>query len=922
MRRSSFVAAALACGAVAACSHARYKPKGQLLPYQGFSTTFPTGMRLVVYQRQQVDRFMFAASYRAGAVDDPGGKEGMAHLAEHLAFRAAPDGHGRPRIFDQLIASGMAFNAFTTQDHTDYWEIGKPEDLAAALALEVARLRDPLAGVTEDDFAIERDVVVSEYREGFETDPEGMEVQWLLERAFPGHVYGRPIGGTPESLGHITLADVRAWLKSRYQPAATVLVLVSPMPAREAAALVLEKFGALATGDRGFPEDPLRYQPPGLPPPPAEELPIVRHGAPVTQAHLWVGWVVPGLYAHRSPHSFAVAVALGAVVRAKVADQRLTEEVTDVDTNFYEMDGAGIMLVRVGLRRPKDAERALAIVKDAAFLLRTTDYPRQRTVLAVRDYLLVQSYLQMERLSAPAVSEFLRAFGTPDYLGGWQKLVAAQLSFDIDAYANTFLTRDRAIPVLVVPDRNLSIGAVSVGRSRAASTADELEDEASQLPAPGTDKVLAMALPPGLDRAERRIFPNGLTVVVAKRGTLPVAQVSLVVRTDAEGTPGVPPGLPRLALGASRAKFLARQQIKVGAGVREHLAPEYLVRAERGSSANLDVLLEGVARWARDLEVTSFLPTRYAHERTARRNRQATDVLARRALLAGLFPGHPYAAFPAPDQVEQLREGQADDWLLRELRPGRATLLVVSDQEPGPELWSAIEGEFGGWTTGDGSIPVAPAAAPLPPKRTVVLIDRPGATQALLSVGYRAPVCAGRDEPALEAIRWLLRSRLNRRIRIEEGVSYGVQVYGIERREAAALVATTAVDQGAAASSLGTMLEAARSLAAKPVDARAAARARWQVAREYAFEFDTVGNVTPAFEKVAWLGLAPDYFERMPPSIATLGPERIQAMARTLTVGREAVVIVGDGRALEPQLLKAGFEPEVVFPPKEQEDAE
>jgi zinc protease len=852
-------------------------------------------------------------------VDDPKGKEGLAHLAEHLAFRGAPDGRGRPRVFDQLIASGMAFNAFTAHDHTDYWEIGKPEDLAAALSLEAARLRDPLAGVSEDDLAIERDVVVSEYRERFETDPEGMQVQWLLERAFPGHAYGRPVGGTPESLGHITLGDVRAWLKDRYQPAATVLVLVSPVPAREAAALVLEKFGALATGDGGLREDPVSYRPPGLPPPPGEELPIARHGAPVTQARLWVGWVVPGLYAHRSPHTFAVATALGGALRAKVADQRLTEEVTDVDTNFFEMDGAGVVLVRIGLQRPKDAERALAIVKDAAFVLRTSDYPRQRTVLAVRDYLLVQSYLQMERLSAPAISEFLRAFGSPDYLGGWQKLVAGQLSFDIDKYANTFLTRDRAIPVLVVPDRNLSIRSVSVGRPGAATTADELEDEASQLQAPGMEKVLAMALPPGLDRAERRTLPNGLTAVVAKKGTLPVAQVSLVVRTDAEGTPGVPPGLPRVALGASRAKFLARQQLKVGAGVQEHLAPEYLVRAERGSSSNLDVLLEGVARWARDLEVTSFLPARYAHERFAKRSRQATDVLARRSLLAGLFPGHAYAAFPTPEEVEQLREGQADDWLSRELRPGRATLLVVSDQEPGPELWSAIEDEFGGWSTGDGSLPVAPAAPPLPSRRTVVLIDRPSATQALLSVGYRAPACAGRDEPAFDAIRWLLRSRLNRRIRIEEGVSYGVEVYGIEWREAAALVATTAVDRAAAASSLGTMLEAARSLAAKPVDDRAASRARWQVARQYAFEFDTVANVTPALEKIAWLGLPLDYFERMPPSIATLGPERIQATARTLTIEREAVVVVGDRRVLEPQLRKAGFELELAAQPGAEE---
>lgn len=128
----------------------------------------------------------------------------------------------------------------------------------------------------------------------------------------------------------------------------------------------------------------------------------------------------------------------------------------------------------------------------------------------------------------------------------------------------------------------------------------------------------------------------------------------------------------------------------------------------------------------------------------ARRNLRETGVLARRALLSGLFPGHPYSAFPSPERVSQLREGQADDWLSRELRPGRATLLVVSDQEPGPELWSAIEDEFGGWSTGDGRPPVAIEAPPLPPKRTVVLVDRRGGASPSRATAAPVPAPPGR----------------------------------------------------------------------------------------------------------------------------------------------------------------------------------
>lgn len=107
-----------------------------------------------------------------------------------------------------------------------------------------------------------------------------------------------------------------------------------------------------------------------------------------------------------------------------------------------------------------------------------------------------------------------------------------------------------------------------------------------------------------------------------------------------------------------------------------------------------------------------------------------------------------------------------------------------------------------------------------------------------------------------------------------------------------------------------TILRAAAGLAAEPLQPASAARARWMVAREFASRFDTVAGAADALETIALHDLPADHFDRMPASIAALDAARIQAAARSLTVGREVIVVSAD-RAVLPALEAAGLAPEV-----------
>src|SRR4030067_1899856 len=81
---SAFVALAIPCTALAG----KYRPQGRPVPYGGFFATFPSGLRLVVYEMPAVDRFAVTVSYGSGSAEDPEGKEGLAPGAQHPAQRA------------------------------------------------------------------------------------------------------------------------------------------------------------------------------------------------------------------------------------------------------------------------------------------------------------------------------------------------------------------------------------------------------------------------------------------------------------------------------------------------------------------------------------------------------------------------------------------------------------------------------------------------------------------------------------------------------------------------------------------------------------------------------------------------------------------------------------------------------------------
>ena len=59
--------------------------------------------------------------YKVGAIDEPAGKSGLAHVLEHLMFKGTKT--LKPGEFSTIVArNGGQENAFTSQDYTGYYQ--------------------------------------------------------------------------------------------------------------------------------------------------------------------------------------------------------------------------------------------------------------------------------------------------------------------------------------------------------------------------------------------------------------------------------------------------------------------------------------------------------------------------------------------------------------------------------------------------------------------------------------------------------------------------------------------------------------------------------------------------------------------------------------------------------------------------------
>ena len=273
--------------------------------------TLDNGLYFIVLQRPEAPVVSFHTYVNAGAVDDPQGKTGLAHMFEHMAFKGTAEIGSKnwpeekqamaqiESIYDQLDAErakgelqnkdritalqadlkgaiekaatyvdtnlypriieengGAGLNAETGEDSTQFFYSLPSNRAELWFLLESARFKAPVYR----EFYKERDVVRQERRMRTENDPQGQLIEVLGATAIEAEPYRRPAIGWPSDIENLRVGDAEKFFATYYVPANITIAIVGDIDPGVARSLAEKYFGPIPKGP--LPAGPTTQDPP------------------------------------------------------------------------------------------------------------------------------------------------------------------------------------------------------------------------------------------------------------------------------------------------------------------------------------------------------------------------------------------------------------------------------------------------------------------------------------------------------------------------------------------------------------------------------------------------------------------------------------------------------------------------------------
>jgi predicted Zn-dependent peptidase len=254
------------------------------------------GLHFIVFERHEAPVVSFHTYVNGASVDDPGGKTGLAHMFEHMAFKGTrtigsknylaerktldaveavydrleaernlglradvkrvealekelqtaiekANQYVDPEAFTRIIEEngGVGLNAGTGEDSTDYFYSLPANRVELWFLMESSRFRFPVYR----EFYKERDVVREERRMRIESNPQGKLMETLLATAFAAHPYRNLPGGWGSDIESLRVRDAERFFRLYYAPVNLTVCISGDVNPQEMKRLATKYFATL-----------------------------------------------------------------------------------------------------------------------------------------------------------------------------------------------------------------------------------------------------------------------------------------------------------------------------------------------------------------------------------------------------------------------------------------------------------------------------------------------------------------------------------------------------------------------------------------------------------------------------------------------------------------------------------------------------
>lgn len=783
---SAFAALCLAPGAPVVAQGVRAPPPGvqAVTSVEGIDEfRLGNGLQVLLIRDDSKPTTTVNLTYRVGSRHENYGETGMAHLLEHMLFKGTPK---HPAVWSEFQKRGLAANGSTSFDRTNYFARFSAND--DSLRWYIGWLADSMVNsfVARKDLDTEMTVVRNEMERG-ENSPSRILRERAMSLMFDWHNYGHSTIGARADVENVDIPRLQAFYHLYYQPDNATLIVSGKFDTARVLQAVAGSFGAIPRPTRALPVlytlDPAQD---------GERSVVVRRtgGTPL----LLAGYHMPAGATPQNAAAELLALILGDTPSGRLY-KRLTQAqlATSVSGGSFALRDPGAMFFSANLEPGQD------VAKARAELLATLESIGREPITAD----------ELARAKQKWLKDWDQEFTNPETVG-----VAMSEEVASGDWRLFFLTRDRvraatlgdvqrlAEQYLLADNRTLAtyLPTDKPLRAPAPATVDMAEALRDFKPQAAVASVEAFdATPANIDARTQRFDVGGVSAAVLPKATRGQAvQAVLTLHfgdekslfgqdTAADFTASL---LDRGTVAADGFAAMTREQIQ---DRLDRLQTEMHISGGDGRVtvslvSQRDQLPEAIALVGQVLRHPA-LPADALEElrRGARagieNQRKEPNAVVRNALarLGNPYPRGDTRYAPTYDEMlEDINRVMIDDvraFHQRFYGAAKGEFGAVGDLDVG-KVRVALQGAVGDWR-GAGA-PYARVPDPLVPRKPerIVLLT-PDKQNATMAVQLGVPLNdSDADYPALTMANYLLgsggTSRLWKRIREKEGLSYGV----------------------------------------------------------------------------------------------------------------------------------------------------
>jgi zinc protease len=423
-------------------------------------TTLPNGLQVIVVENHGVPLATVEIDVRNGSFTQDSGYEGLAHLYEHMFFRADSD-YPEPDAFDNRASQlGAVFNGSTEEERVNYYITLPADSVAAGMRLMASAVMKPL--FRTDELDRERAVVIGEY------DRDQSQPGFAFQRAM-GHALWTSAWPRKDPLGQrsailsTTPQQMREIQHRYYVPNNSALIVTGDVDSQSIFRAAAQIFaGWKRTGD------PFKRWPiPAVPPLKSDTGVLVT--APIASAIVMFQWQGPS--ASEDPAATYAADVFsdvlnqpGSRLRRALVDSGLFESLS---VNYYTLNHVGPITIS-GVTAAPNVRRAITALEAEIAHFADPGYFSPTELEPVKRERIAGTMFGLERASGFAHQlGFWWAVTGLDYYLGYVDAMAKETVPDLQRYARQYIVgKPHVRGVLIDTQANRVVRLTAVELSR------------------------------------------------------------------------------------------------------------------------------------------------------------------------------------------------------------------------------------------------------------------------------------------------------------------------------------------------------------------------------------------------------------------------------------------------------------------------